>query len=83
MGQVEYQQVDVYQPPKNLPEQADVDHSPLGGKVGMSEEARAAMEHASTQVDPIMGDHIGATYAENPVDGHVLNHIRRRNLGLI
>lgn len=77
MGQVEYQ------PPMKLPGKAVVDHSPLGGKVGMSEEAKSEMEHASLQTDPIMGDHISATYAENPVDGHVLNHIRRRNLGLI
>ena len=83
MGQVEYQPVKVIQPPINLPEKADVDHSPIGGKVGISDEARAAMEHTSSVVDQIMGDHISNTYAENPVDGQVLNHIRRRNLGLI
>ena len=74
----------VTQAPRMVPEDADVDYTPLGGKVGLTDEAKGAMTVAgATGSENIVVSHeIENTYG-NPGEGEILNHLRRRNLGLI
>lgn len=61
------------------PEVGDVNYSPLGGKIGLEAEDVANIQAvASTDATAA----IEAGYGEAG-DGEVLDHCRRRNLGLI
>ena len=64
----------------NIPSDVDVDYQPLGGKVGtVVSIAKAEIEElASLRATTAIEDGYGEAG-----DGEVLDHCRRRNLGLI
>lgn len=64
----------------NIPSDVDVDYQPLGGEVGtVVSIAKAEIEElASLRATTAIEDGYGETG-----DGAVLDHCRRRNLGLI
>lgn len=74
---------DILQNPTNLPGPSKVPYTPLGGKVGVPDEAKTEMELANSQstVNFVVGQNIGLDSYGNPGDGAILNHLRRRNLG--
>jgi len=61
------------------PAKGDVDYSPLGGKVGLTAEDKANIQ-AVASTDATTAIEAGYGAAD---DGEVLDHCRRRNLGLI
>lgn len=63
----------------NIPADADVDYNPLGGKVGLEAED---VTNIQTHASPAATSAIEAGYGDAG-DGEVLDHCRRRNLGLI
>ena len=63
----------------NIPESGNIDYKPLGGEVGIVSIHRTEIEElASLRAVEAIEDGYGDTG-----DGAVLNHARRRNLGLI
>lgn len=66
------------------PVTGDVDYTPLGGKVGVDENhVNDIITNTATNPELQAGsDEIEAGYGK-PGDGPVLDHVRRRNLGLI
>ena len=70
----------------NLPTSADVDYSPLGGKVGIEQSdidniAAVTTDDAITAMRDGIGPD-GTSTGENQ-ENAVLDHCRKRNLGLI
>ena len=63
----------------NIPDAPSVDYQPLGGKVGIVSIHKTEIEElASLRAVTAIEDGYGEAG-----DGELLNHIRRRNLGLI
>jgi hypothetical protein len=70
----------------NLPTSADVDYSPLGGKVGVEQSdidniVAVTTPEAITAMKDGIGPN-GTSTGENN-ENAVLDHLRKRNLGLI
>lgn len=75
----------ILQTTTNMPQPPVVSHKPLGGEVGMSAAAEQEIittnDHSNTNLH--VSESINVSYGQPDVDGKVLNHLRRRNLGLI
>lgn len=79
MADISIHMANVEETYSKIPTESDVDYKPLGGKVGIVSIHKAEIEEiaslrAITAIEDGYGD-VG--------DGAVLNHARRRNLGLI
>lgn len=69
-----------------LPTEADVDYSPLGGTVGIEQDDVDAIQAVTTsEAISAMSSGIGpdGTSEEEKEENAVLDHCRKRNLGLI
>lgn len=69
-----------------MPEKPVVDHNPIGGKVGISDKTKQdildAIQNSESPETVLVKDTIAATYgADNAGEGHLMEFIRKRNLG--
>lgn len=75
----------IMQAATNMPAAPTVSHNPLGGKVGITAttEQEIIIANDDSLVNTHVSESINVSYGQPGNDGKVLNHLRRRNSGLI